>query len=264
MKCYQVDAFTNVPFSGNPAVVVLLDEKKDDVWMQSVAREMNVSETAFILSQGHQYSLRWFTPTTEVDLCGHATLASAHILFSNDDLDANASELQFATNRGMLLANRSGAWIELNFPAEIEQTVTDPPADLLHGLGSSVQYVGKNRLDYILELESEETLREIKPNWTKLAQIDARGVIVTARSEDAQYDFVSRAFYPNIGINEDPVTGSAHCCLGPYWRHKLGKQELIGYQASQRGGVVQVRVPNGGDRVVLRGQAVTILAGDLL
>ena len=226
--------------------------------MQSVAREMNLSETAFLLRQGDGYQLRWFTPALEVDLCGHATLASAHALWEQGCLQPD-EQARFFTRSGLLTARRIGDWIEMDFPATPEEA-TPAPEGLIDALGASAKYVGKSIFDYIVELESEETVRGLKPDFTALEKIPVRGVIVTSRAAD--YDFVSRFFAPVSGINEDPVTGSAHCSLGPFWRSRLNKTEFVAYQASARGGVVRVRLE--GDRVMLGGQAVTVLRGELL
>jgi len=260
LTIYQVDAFTDRPFAGNPAAVCLLPEAGDERWMGAVAREMNLSETAFLVRQDDEYSLRWFTPTVEVDLCGHATLASAHILWETGNLQAD-QQARFYTRSGVLTAERRGNWIELDFPA----TPAEPaplPAGLQEALGVPIRYVGKNRFDYLLELESESAVRKLKPDFNLLGRVPARGVIVTSRSEASEFDFVSRFFAPQSGVNEDPVTGSAHCCLGPFWGERLGKQELVAYQASARGGIVKVRLA--GARVKLGGQAVTVLRGELL
>lgn len=260
MKLFQVDAFTNKPFSGNPAAVCLLTESRPDEWMRHVAAEMNLSETAYLLREEDGYRLRWFTPTVEVDLCGHATLASAHILWERDYL--KPKELaRFHTRSGLLTAEKKGDWIEMNFPAEAETSVPIPK-ELIQGLGLTPRYVGKNRMDYIVEVDSESTVKNLKPDLALLAKLAARGVIVTSLSSSNEHDFVSRFFAPGAGIDEDPVTGSAHCCLGPYWGAKLNRDELTGYQASERGGTVKVRV--GENRVYLLGQAVTVLEGDLL
>ncbi|MGD2037913.1 MAG: PhzF family phenazine biosynthesis protein [Desulfobacterales bacterium] len=257
---FQVDAFTDKPFAGNPAAVCVLTEAADEAWMQHLANEMNLSETAFLVPQGDGYNLRWFTPAVEVELCGHATLASAHILWEQEFL-APENPARFYTRSGLLGAVRKDAWIELDFPAEPEKQ-TEIPQDLFKALGTPAQYVGKNRFDFILEFESAEMVRKMSPDFTLLSKLSARGFIVTSRSDAGVYDFVSRFFAPAAGVNEDPVTGSAHCCLGPYWARKLGKNELTGYQASARGGVVKVRV--GDDRVYIAGQAVTVMRGTLL
>ncbi len=256
----QVDAFTAKPFSGNPAAVCVLDEPRDERWMQSVASEMNLSETAFLYPENNGYRLRWFTPTVEVALCGHATLASAHVLYESGALE-RSQQVRFQTKSGLLTADEEDGWIKLDFPANPADEVAAPP-HLDKAIGSSqLEYVGKSVFDYIVEVQSEKEVRSLKPNLALLELVPARGVIVTARSEDPQYDFVSRFFAPASGVPEDPVTGSAHCCLAPYWAQKLGKDEMVGYQASVRGGVVRVAVR--GDRVLLYGQAVTVLRGEL-
>jgi predicted PhzF superfamily epimerase YddE/YHI9 len=257
---FQVDSFTDRPFAGNPAAVCLLPEDREDQWMQAVAAEMNLSETAFLLEQDDGYRLRWFTPKIEVDLCGHATLASAHVLWTEGRAPLD-EEIHFHANSGLLKACRRGDLIELDFPSQPASHV-DPPPGLLEGLGVSAKYVGKNRFDYLVELDSEEELRMTKPDFAMLGQIEVRGLIVTSRSASAEYDFVSRFFAPWAGIDEDPVTGSAHCCLGPHWQKRVGKSEFVAYQASARGGVVRVRIE--GDRVMLGGQAVTVMRGSLL
>lgn len=260
MRLLQIDAFTAEPFKGNPAAVCLLDRERDEVWMQNVAAEMNLSETAFLLTREDGFSLRWFTPVIEVDLCGHATLASAHALWEENVLAANETA-RFHTRSGLLTAARAGDWIELDFPATREQTA-DPPPALLESLGISVPvYVGRNKFDYLVELESEEAVRNLDPDHAQLRGVPVRGVIVTSRSSNRDFDFVSRFFAPGSGVDEDPVTGSAHCCLTPYWSARLGKTEMVAYQASSRGGVVRVRLD--GDRVKLAGRAVTVLRGDL-
>jgi PhzF family phenazine biosynthesis protein len=258
---FQVDAFTDKPFAGNPAGVCVLPELRSERWMQDVAREMNLSETAFLLKQEDGFQLRWFTPAAEVDLCGHATLASAHILWETEYLQPQ-EQARFHTRSGLLMAERlDGNWIELDFPAKPEQT-TDAPPHLLEALGIQAQYVGVNVFDYLVEVDTEETLRNMQPDITLLAQVPVRGVIVTSRASTPDYDFVSRFFAPRVGVNEDPVTGSAHCCLTPYWSKRLGKNELLAYQASARGGVLRVRIS--ADRVKIGGQAVTTLRGELL
>src|SRR5215467_5057849 len=254
----QVDAFTDKPFGGNPAAVCVLPEARDAAWMQSVALEMNLSETAFLVRQHDGYNLRWFTPSVEVDLCGHATLAAAHALWEEGQLPAG-QQARFYTRSGLLTADRNGMWIEMDFPAKPEQPAPAPEG-LAEALGAEPKYVGKNAFDYIVELESEAVVRKLKPNHSMLAKLPVRGVIVTSTAEN--YDFISRFFAPGSGIPEDPVTGSAHCCLGPFWRGRLGKSEMLAYQASPRGGIVYVRLE--GDRVRLGGQAVTVLRGSLI
>lgn len=261
ISIYVVDAFTNQVFKGNPAAVCVLSSPKDEVWMQNVAAEMNLSETAFLHPQQDGYSLRWFTPSTEVDLCGHATLASAHILWELGY--ANSEQpITFYTKSGLLTASKDGEWIELNFPAEPPGQVAAYPNELMEGLGIQPLFVGRNRFDYLIEIESERVLRELKPNFSLLQQIDTRGIIVTSKSTTNEFDFISRCFFPAVGVDEDPVTGSAHCCLGPYWENKLDKNEFIAYQASKRGGVLKVKLHN--NRVVLSGQAVTVLECELV
>jgi PhzF family phenazine biosynthesis protein len=260
IRIVQIDAFTSKPFAGNPAAVCVLPQAADDRWMQDVAREMNLSETAFLVPVSDGFHLRWFTPAVEVDLCGHATLASAHALWEDGHLPAGA-RARFHTRSGLLLADRRGEWIELDFPAKPEDAA-EVPADLLPALGAKALHVGRNQFDYIVELESEDAVRSLSPDHSRLRKLTVRGVIVTARASSPGFDFVSRFFAPGAGIDEDPVTGSAHCCLGPFWAARLGKTEFTAYQASARGGVVRVRLAGG--RVILGGQAVTVLRGELL
>jgi PhzF family phenazine biosynthesis protein len=255
----QVDAFTAVPFGGNPAAVCVLDAPRDAGWMQNVAREMNLSETAFLDPRADGYNLRWFTPAVEVALCGHATLASAHVLWEEAHLPPGA-EARFLTRSGWLSAQQRGDWIEMDFPAKREEPAETPP-QLATALGVTPKYVGRNAFDYLVEVESEETVRAIQPDFGLLRSLRVRGIIVTSRSSSRDFDFVSRFFAPGSGVDEDPVTGSAHTCLGPFWSARTGKTELVAYQASARGGVVRVRVA--GDRVHLGGQAVTVLRGEL-
>lgn len=259
-EIFQVDAFADRPFAGNPAAVCILPEAAAEDWMQHLANEMNLSETAFLVRQEDGFNLRWFTPAVEVELCGHATLASAHILWEQGFLSPDR-QARFYTRSGLLTALRKDSWIELDFPAEPEWQA-DIPAGLLKAFGVPVRYVGKNRFDFLIELESAESVRQMAPDFTLLGSIGSRGFIVTSRSDSSQYDFISRFFAPSAGVNEDPVTGSAHCCLGPYWAKKLGRNELVGYQASARGGVIKVRV--GEDRIYLGGQAVTVMRATLL
>jgi PhzF family phenazine biosynthesis protein len=260
LKITQVDAFTDRPFAGNPAAVCILAEPRDDAWMAAVAREMNLSETAFLVRQADGFSLRWFTPAIEVALCGHATLASAHVLWEEKHLRPG-EQARFHTRSGLLTADRRAEWIEMDFPATPEQPAEAPPG-LEEALGAPPVYVGKNKFDYFLELPSEQVVRSLQPDFTALRRLPVRGIVVTARAEKDGYDFVSRFFAPGSGIDEDPVTGSAHCSLAPFWGRRLGKKEMVGYQASARGGVVRTRLA--GDRVILGGQAVTVLCGDLV
>jgi PhzF family phenazine biosynthesis protein len=260
IRIVTVDAFTDVAFAGNPAAVCVLQEPRSEEWMRNVAREMNLSETAFLLPQEDGYDLRWLTPSVEVDLCGHATVASAHVLWEDGHLTAG-QQARFHTRSGLLTADRCGEWIKLDFPVKIA-TVSEPPADLLPALGVEAVAVAKNVFDYLVEVESEEIVRGMSPDHSTLRKIPVRGVIVTARSSTPGFDFISRFFAPGSGIDEDPVTGSAHTALGPYWGGKLGKSEMTGYQASARGGVVRVRL--NGDRIILGGQAVTVMQALLL
>jgi len=259
-EIFQVDAFTNRPFAGNPAGVCILPQPRDDDWMQNVAKEMNLSETAFLLQQDDgSYNLRWFTPATEVPLCGHATLASAYVLWERGYLKLEEIA-QFHTLSGLLTAKRTGEWIELNFPMQVPSE-TEIPADLIKALGTKPKYVGETHRNYLVELDSEEIVRNLQPDFSLLKTLPVQGVIVTSKAT-SEYDFVSRYFAPNVGIDEDPVTGSAHCCLAPYWRDRLGKDDFLAYQASARGGVVKVSCK--GDRVLLGGQAVLVLRGELV
>ena len=279
MPCpiYTIDAFTDAPFAGNPAAVCLLDSPADESWMQNVAREMNLSETAFLAPLPSEeagsaaYALRWFTPTVEVPLCGHATLASAHALWSEGHVVLERL-LRFQTEFGELTARRvapeeaSGEWIELDFPA-VEQYAAAVPMEISVALGAQPVSMGSSRLYLLCEMKSEQVVRALAPDFANLALLPGgRGIIATAQAEataqECGYDFVSRWFGPALGIDEDPVTGSAHCLLAPYWGTRLGKREMVGYQASPRSGIVRVAVA--GDRVKLRGQALTILRGELL
>jgi PhzF family phenazine biosynthesis protein len=259
-EIFQVDAFTDTPFKGNPAAVCILPQAADDGWMQKLAIEMNLSETAFLVRKDDGYNLRWFTPAVEVDLCGHATLASAHILWETGLLAAD-EPARFFTRSGLLTAERQGDWIQLDFPSEPASTVP-APENLDQALGVHATLVAKNRFDYLVEVDTEDLVRSLTPDYVLLSLISSRGFMVTSRSGSSDIDFVSRFFAPAFGINEDPVTGSAHCCLGPYWADRLNKRELTAYQASARGGIVRVRVSE--ERVYLLGQAVTVMRGVLL
>lgn len=259
-RILQVDAFTSEPFAGNPAAVCLLPGVRDEKWMQSVAREMNLSETAFLMREGAGFNLRWFTPEVEVALCGHATLASAHVLWEEGIL-AYSEQAYFYTRSGLLTASFDGKAIELDFPAKpVAPTTT--PAGLFEALGVQTSCLGRSDFDYLLLLGSEQEVRDVAPDFGRLGKVEARGIIVTAKCEGAEFDFVSRFFAPASGVNEDPVTGSAHCSLGPFWQERLGKSEMRAHQVSARGGVLTVRVE--GDRVFLGGQAVTVLRGELV
>lgn len=259
LRITQVDSFTNRPFAGNPAGVCILPRAADEAWMLNVAGEMNLAETAFLVPQRDGYDLRWFTPTVEVDLCGHATLASAHVLWEDGHLKPTA-QARFHTKSGLLTADRRDSWIDLDFPAT-PPAPADAPAGLNEALGAKPRFVGLSKFDYLVELDTETAVRNLDPDLGAIARVPARGVIVTARADQGKYDFVSRFFAPQSGVPEDPVTGSAHCALAPYWSAKLGKKELMAYQASARGGEIRLRLE--GQRVRLGGQAVTVLRGEL-
>jgi len=256
---YHVDAFAEEAFAGNPAAVCPLAGPADEDWMQNVAHEMSLSETAFLYPEGDGFRLRWFTPKVEVDLCGHATLGAAHLLWEMGIADAE-KPIRFHTRSGVLTAVFEKAWIWLDFPAEPAKPVA-APYELERALGIKPRFVGRNRMDLLAEMPNESALHALRPDMERLARLDARGIIVTAATTADGYDFVSRFFSPATGINEDPVTGSAHCCLGPFWGSRLKKDEMTAYQASERGGVVKVRLM--GDRVALGGRAVTVMHGRL-
>lgn len=257
---FLVDAFAGKPFSGNPAAVCLLQEAASEEWMQSVANEINLSETAFLVPDGDLFALRWFTPKLEVDLCGHATLASAHILWEEDRV-ASGQPLRFATRSGILGAEQRGDWIRLDFPSD-PPIACDLPPGFEEVLGASVCWFGRGKDYEFAEVGSEEELRDLCPDFGRLKELVAIGVCVTTRPGAGPYDFVSRFFAPGAGVDEDPVTGSAHCSLTPYWSERTGKTEMIGYQASRRGGTVRVGLR--GDRVAIEGQAVTVTRGELV
>ncbi|NLI92597.1 MAG: PhzF family phenazine biosynthesis protein [Peptococcaceae bacterium] len=259
INIYQVDAFTDQIFSGNPAAVCILPGPVDPVWAQKMAMEMNLSETAFLCRDRDQYHLRWFTPAVEVDLCGHATLASAHILWE-EKLASPEQDIFFSTRSGILKASQKNGWVELNFPSKPIQEAVPPPG-LFEALGIEAALVCVHKSDYLLEVDSPNIVRTLTPDFSKLRQLPVRGVIVTSKGQDEGFDFISRFFVPGSGIDEDPVTGSAHCCLGPYWKAKLNKDKFLAYQASKRGGMIRVEVE--GDRVHLFGQAVTVFKGQL-
>jgi PhzF family phenazine biosynthesis protein len=257
----QVDAFTNTPFAGNPAAVCVLSASQSEDWMQKVAQEMNLSETAFVVKQEDGFNLRWFTPKTEVPLCGHATLASAHVLWSEGHLSLDEAA-HFHTKSGLLIAQKQGEWIELDFPVNHSQA-TIAPQELAQALGVPIKSVMINSLGYLVEVESEDLVRQMQPNFELLKALPVSDVIVTSSTDkDSEYDFVSRFFAPGLGINEDPVTGAAHCCLAPFWHERQKKDEFLAYQTSSRGGVLKVRY-DGGSRVYLAGEAVTVLKGKI-
>jgi len=260
ISIFHVDAFTDAPFHGNPAAVCLLDGRRDAEWMQLVAREMNLSETAFVMPSAARWSLRWFTPEVEVDLCGHATLASAHVLWETSRLAAD-SPAQFETRSGALDVRRQAdGWIVLDFPA-IALKPADVPLPVVDALGIKPVTTRACGPRWLVEADREETVRSLAPDFGRMRSVPGRAVMVTAPGGGPGYDFVSRYFAPWVGVDEDPVTGVAHCCLGPYWGHRLGKKRLRGFQASPRGGTVVVELR--GDRVLLSGQAVTVAAGEL-
>jgi PhzF family phenazine biosynthesis protein len=261
MKLFLVDAFTSKPFAGNPAgVCLLLEEQKDDKWMQNIAAEVNAAETAFISARDEKsFNLRWFTPTDEVELCGHATLAAAHILWQEGILKESV-QAEFYTQSGRLTAKKAGDKIELNFPA-LQNNPADPIPLVMDALGVEPVNFVTTSFNYLAELKSESEVRDLNPDINLLSRLKGYGVIVTARSVSSEYDFISRYFVPSLGINEDPVTGSAHCSLAVYWQAKLGKNNFTAYQASKRGGVLELIVE--GDRVRILGAAVTVIKSEL-
>jgi PhzF family phenazine biosynthesis protein len=258
MRIYQVDAFTKKPFSGNPAGVCITECPLSEPQMQNIAAELNASETAFLVKQNYWYSLRWFTPDAEVDLCGHATLACAHILYEKAYLQSNEKAV-FHTKSGVLSAEKKGEFITLDFPIEPAIQI-ETPHIIEKSFGVKPIYCGKNRMDIIVELENEETVKKLKPNLALLLDLnDVRGIIVTSKSKD--YDFISRFFAPSIGVGEDPVTGSAHCCLIPYWSERTHKTIFKTYQASKRGGELFCELD--GERVKISGNAVTVMTCEM-
>lgn len=256
----QIDAFADRAFGGNPAAVCLLDGPADPVWMQRVAQEMNLSETAFVHPEGDGFHLRWFTPAIEVELCGHATLATAHALWQTGRL-ARSETARFLTLSGRLTATWRDGWIELDLPATPAEE-RDAPPGLLEALGVAPTWVGSGRFDVLVEVATAAEVRAVAPDYGALARVPTRGVSVTARSDDPRFDFVSRFFAPAVGVNEDPVTGSAHAMLAPYWQRRVGRDRLTAFQASARGGVLRLVVA--GERVRIAGQAVTVLEGELV
>ena len=254
-----VDAFAEKPFTGNPAAVVFLDGPRDDAWRQAVAAEFNLSETAFVEARGDAFALRWFTPAVEVDLCGHATLAAAHALWEAGQAPLDRA-IRFETKSGTLTARRDGERIALDFPA-LPVKAAGPPDGLLAALDGAPTAFTENAGNYLLAMDSEEAVRRAAPDLAKWSALTKKGLLLTARAEGKTYDVVSRCFFPGDGIPEDPVTGSAHCAIGPYWAERLGKTELTAYQASRRGGILIVRVKGG--RVELGGRAFTAWRGSL-
>ena len=267
LQIVQVDAFTNKPFSGNPAAICVSDAPLADELMQAIALEMNLSETAFLHPIEGGYSLRWFTPATEVDLCGHATLASAHVLWSEDHLPKGETA-KFKTKSGWLSASLQDDWIEMDFPAQPVTAASHVLPQLVKSLccGGNIRAVSKNDVNYLVEIQSESALAGLEPDFAEMKKLPVQGVIATAPADSDDCDFVSRYFGPAVGINEDPVTGSAHASLAPYWQEKLGKSKMNAKQISARGGAIRVRVEPSeqrSDRIMISGQAVTTLKGEL-
>ncbi|MEM8810955.1 MAG: PhzF family phenazine biosynthesis protein [Cyanobacteria bacterium P01_G01_bin.38] len=275
MEIIQVDAFTDQPFKGNPAAVCVTDGPMDEGLMQSIAAEMNLSETAFLYPQADGYSLRWFTPAAEVDLCGHATLASAHVLWSEGHL-APDQTARFQTKSGLLTAQQKGDWIEMNFPPQpVHRTHVTPQLVAALCCHGNINQVLKNDTNFLVELQSEAAVHNLQPNFAKMKALPVHGIIVTAQAGSNKFgsnesglgdcDFVSRYFAPAVGVDEDPVTGSAHASLGPYWQAKLGKTTLLAHQVSPRGGVLKVSYgeSDSEDRVYISGQAVMVMRGTL-
>ena len=261
LRFVQIDAFTSEPFTGNPAAVCVLTHPIEEARMQHIAAEMNLSETAFLhRRQDGSYDLRWFTPSVEVALCGHATLASAHTLWESGQLPPGQTA-EFHTKSGLLTATRAGEWIELNFPATPSEPC-EPPPGLVDALGLAAKSVGKTKFDYLVEVETEDAVRGATPDFGRLRTLPVRGVMITSAASTPGVDFVSRFFAPGSGIDEDPVTGSSHCCLTPFWAARLGKIEMMARQLSPRGGTLRVRLD--GDRVRIAGQAVTVIKGEIL
>jgi PhzF family phenazine biosynthesis protein len=255
LTIYQVDAFTREVFKGNPAAICPLDEWLDAALMQKIALENNLSETAFFAQKGDVYELRWFTPTFEIDLCGHATLASAWVIF--EILGSSEKVLKFQTKSGLLTVERAGDLLALDFPAR-PAAACDVPEGLIAAIGKEPQGVLKSR-DYLMVYKTEAEVRAIEPDFATLLKIPTHAVIVTAPGDSS--DFVSRFFAPEVGVFEDPVTGSAHCTLIPYWAEKLGKTELFARQVSARGGELFCELK--GDRVKIGGHAMLYLKGDI-
>ncbi len=254
-----IDAFTNQAFAGNPACVCLDDKRRSATWMQQMAREMGASETAFLQSEKQPYPLRWFAPLAEVDLCGHATLAAAHVIWEIGLENANVS-IEFRTRSGSLHAKKNGDWVDLDLPT-IQNFPVELHPDWVSVLGSKPTTVARAGSDYLVELDSERAVRELRPNFEILSRVGRGGLIVTSRADSSQWDFVLRYFDPQMGIEEDPVTGSAHCSLVPFWARRLNKSEFVAYQASDRGGTVRARLCL--DRVIVSGRAVTVAIGEL-
>ncbi len=256
LKLFQVDAFATRVFEGNPAAVCPLDAWLDDEILQKIAQENNLSETAFLVKAGEGFSLRWFTPVGEVDLCGHATLAAAHVLF--EQLGYNKPEIIFHTHSGDLQVNKTTTGLRMDFPV-VNSSKVKPPTPLLAGLNGMPPKQVLAGTDYLVVLESEEQVRNLAPDFYQWLQLDLRGVIVTSMGTKA--DFVSRCFYPKLGVNEDPVTGSAHCQLAPFWRDVLSLSQFRAQQVSQRGGTLECELKE--DRVLISGGCVDYLVGEI-
>jgi PhzF family phenazine biosynthesis protein len=255
---FQVDAFTDELFHGNPAAICMLDEWLDEDLMQKIAMENNLSETAFVVKKNDQFQIRWFTPIAEVDLCGHATLATAHVIFNEYTHNKNVIIFN-SIHSGILKVKKDGEYLTLDFPAQkIIKAI--PPDDLIEAIGKEPIEIYKGKTDYLLVYQNEKEIQTISPDFTALSKIKVRGVIVTAKG--AHYDFVSRFFAPKIGVNEDPVTGSAHTILIPYWRKKLNKNELVAKQLSIRQGIMKCRQNK--NRVYISGKAITYLKGEII
>lgn len=259
---FLVNAFTSETFGGNPAAICILSEPRNTDFMQKLAKEFNYSETAFLFNTNHNtYDLRWFTLTKEIDFCGHATLASAHALWQSGYCNSSQS-IVFNTLSGDLTARKADQWIDIEFPAAPATELSNVPILIRNIIGIEPLYVGRNATDYLVVLPSENDVRLLNPDINLIAALPSQGFIVTSKSQSDEYDFVSRVFAPNDGIDEDLVCGAAHCCLGPYWGNILGKKQLKAYQASSRGGILRIELL--GEKVYLAGQAVTIIQGNLL
>ncbi len=259
---FQVDAFTVKPFKGNPAGVCLLEQPRDAAWMQAIATEMRLSETAFLSPKGNDYNLRWFTPSTEVDLCGHATLASAHILFELGFYDPDET-IFFHTRSGVISATFNHGTIELDMPL-IRPVPAESSPLLEEILGQVPLAVARSEDKSILlaEIADPAALETFDPDFKKISTLEEINLVITAQTSEGKFDFISRFFSPKTGIPEDPVTGLGHCILTPYWAEKLNKDQLVAYQASARGGTVWCRL--GKERVYLGGKAVTLFSGEVL
>lgn len=255
MRIFTVDSFTDKPFTGNPAGVCILDNDFSDELYQQIAREINYSETAFLIKQNDYFIIRWFTPKTEVNLCGHATLAAAHILYEYQYCDSSR-EIRFGSKSGDLIAKKVGSKIELNFP-QLFVNKTDSNETLEKAFDIKPTYVGKNDNRYLIEIDDHDKLLTIKPDFQLLKSLDLGRFIITVKSKNADYDFISRYFAPGVGVLEDPVTGTAHCYLAPYWGQKLNKKILIGFQASDRSGSIECELIED-NRVLLRAKAIVI------